>query len=44
MSTPQQILDRIGRGRTDMVFDLLQLPDWREQLSAQPVRLLQWLV
>jgi uncharacterized protein len=36
------ILDRIRRGRTDLVFDLLALPDWRAVLQRdQP---LQWFV
>lgn len=39
-----QLLDRIARGRTDLVFDLLQLPCWREALHDGPVRVLQWFV
>ncbi|MEQ1930518.1 MAG: ankyrin repeat domain-containing protein [Parvularculaceae bacterium] len=38
------ILDRIGRGRTDLVFDLLALPDWRAALTEGQVRALQWFV
>jgi ankyrin repeat protein len=38
------IIDRIGRGRTDLVFELLRLPDWREALLEGPVRVLQWFV
>lgn len=38
------ILDRISRGRTDLVFDLLALPDWRETLNEGPVKPLQWFV
>jgi ankyrin repeat protein len=38
------IRDRISRGRTDLVFELLKLPDWREQLHAGEVKLLQWFV
>lgn len=38
------IRDRISRGRTDLVFDLLALPDWREILNAGDVKLLQWFV
>ncbi len=40
----QAILDRIGRGRTDLVFELLRLPDWRDALREGPVRALQWFV
>jgi uncharacterized protein len=38
------IRDRIARGRTDLVFELLKLPDWREVLHAGQVKLLQWFV
>lgn len=38
------ILDRISRGRTDLVHDLLALPDWREALLERRVRPLQWFV
>jgi hypothetical protein len=39
-----EILDAISRGRTDFVFDLLALPDWRAALAERPVRPLQWFV
>ncbi|HYD73866.1 MAG TPA: ankyrin repeat domain-containing protein, partial [Candidatus Binatia bacterium] len=39
-----EILDRISKGRTDLVFDLLALPDWREALSEGPIKALQWFV
>ncbi len=39
-----QILDRISRGRTDLVFELLRLPDWRETLTDGRIRPLQWFV
>ena len=42
--TKDSILDRISRGRTDLVFDLLRLPDWRDTLREGPVRVLQWFV
>ena len=42
--TKQQILDRVASGRTDLVFDLLRLPDWRETLVAGRIKPLQWLV
>ncbi|MFN2412407.1 MAG: ankyrin repeat domain-containing protein [Pyrinomonadaceae bacterium] len=40
----ETILDRISRGRTDFVFDLLSLPDWKEALQAGDVKPLQWFV
>lgn len=40
----QTILDRISRGRTDHVFDLLRLPDWRQLLRQGRVKPLQWFV
>jgi ankyrin repeat protein len=39
-----ELLDRIRRGRTDLVFDLLRLPDWREILGEGEIRALQWFV
>ncbi len=38
------ILERIERGRTDAIFELLALPDWREALVSRPISALQWLV
>jgi ankyrin repeat protein len=38
------IRDRISRGRTDLVFELLKLPDWHDVLHAGHVKLLQWFV
>ena len=38
------ILDRISRGRTDLVFDLLALADWRSVLQEGDVKPLQWFV
>jgi uncharacterized protein len=38
------ILDRISRGRTDFVFELLDLSDWRAILQEGDVRPLQWFV
>ena len=40
----KQILDNIGRGRTDLVFDLLELPDWEETLREGRIKVLQWFV
>ena len=39
-----EILDRISRGRTDLVFDLLKLPDRRSVLHEGQVKPLQWFV
>lgn len=45
MATDHQgLLDRIAAGRTDLIFDLLALPDWAETLSEGGVKPLQWLV
>ena len=38
------IISYISRGRTDLIFDFLQLPDWKERLHDGPVQLIQWLV
>jgi ankyrin repeat protein len=38
------ILDRISRGRTDLVFDLLAMPDWQQILNEGRVKPLQWFV
>lgn len=40
----QKILDRISRGRTDLVFDLLAIPDWKAILCEGEVKPLQWFV
>ncbi len=40
----EPLLDRISRGRTDYVFDLLELPDWQSVLNAGVVKPLQWFV
>lgn len=40
----EPLLDRISRGRTDYVFDLLALPDWQSVLNAGVVKPLQWFV
>lgn len=38
------ILEQISKGRTDLVFDLLRLPDWRETLREGQIKTLQWFV
>jgi uncharacterized protein len=42
--TKESILDLIHRGRTDLVFDLLRLPDWRAILHEGQVKAMQWFV
>lgn len=42
--TLHEIVERIQGGRTDLVFDLLRQPGWREALAEGPVRPLQWFV
>ena len=42
--TKERILERIAGGRTDLVFDLLRLPDWTRVLTEGRVRPLQWFV
>jgi ankyrin repeat protein len=39
-----ETLDRISRGRTDLVFDLLALPDWKAILHEGEIKPLQWFV
>ncbi len=38
------LLDKISRGRTDLVFELLKLPNWRSILRNDDIKLLQWFV
>ena len=38
------LLNRIAGGRTDLVFELLRRPDWRELLHLGPVQVMQWFV
>ena len=42
--TKPDILDRIARGRTDLVFDLLALDDWRQALEEGRYKPMQWFV
>jgi uncharacterized protein len=39
-----EIIDKISRGRTDLVFDLLALPDWKNILNEGEIKVLQWFV
>ena len=38
------LIDRISRGRTDLVFDLLKLPDWQTVLNEGNHKPMQWFV
>lgn len=40
----QKIIEYISRGRTDFIFDLMKIRDWKELLHQGQVRPLQWLV
>ncbi len=40
----EKIMDFISKGRTDFIFQLLQLPKWKDLLNEGQVSLLQWLV
>jgi ankyrin repeat protein len=44
MKSKDEILDLISRGRTDIVFEFLALPDWHNVLSEGKVTPLQWFV
>jgi ankyrin repeat protein len=39
-----ELLRRIRGGRTDLVFELLRLPNWRDALREGPINALQWFV
>ena len=38
------LLERIARGRTDLVFELLERANWRELLERGPIHTLSWFV
>ena len=38
------ILERISKGRTDYIVELLALPDWKQILQQGTVKPIQWLV
>lgn len=42
--TRDKILNLISKGRTDLVFELLKLPDWRDILKTKPISPLTWFV
>lgn len=44
MMNKQQILELISRGRTDLVFDLIALPDWQKVLHEGQIKPMQWFV
>ena len=39
-----EILDLISRGRTDLVFELLGLPDWQTVLNEGQIKAMRWFV
>src|ERR1700712_6092839 len=39
-----KIIELISNGRTDYIFQLLQLPGWQNTLNGGQVKPLQWLV
>lgn len=39
-----KMLDHISRGRTDLVFELLNLPDWQSVLREGQYKAMQWFV
>jgi len=40
----KRILDHISRGRTDLVFELIALPEWQAVLHEGQVKAAQWFV
>jgi ankyrin repeat protein len=40
----EQLLDHVSRGRTDLVFELLEMHDWRDVLHVGPIKVMQWFV
>lgn len=40
----EKIIERIGRGRTDYIFKLVALENWKEILHEGQIKPLQWLV
>lgn len=44
MTNHKEILNHISRGRTDFIFKLLALDNWKELLHQGSIKPLQWLV
>jgi len=40
----EKIVDYISKGRTDFIFQLLKLSDWKDILNEGQIKVLQWLV
>ncbi|MGZ3844822.1 MAG: ankyrin repeat domain-containing protein [Flavisolibacter sp.] len=40
----EKIIDFISKGRTDLVFELLKLSNWKDLLDQGQVKILQWFV
>ena len=41
---PEKIIELISKGRTDFIFQFLQIQNWKNYINEGPVKLLQWLV
>ncbi len=42
--TRDKMLELISEGRTDLVFELIKLPDWRKIVQAGPINPLAWFI
>ena len=40
----ETIVDLISKGRTDLIFQLLKLPNWEDILNEGQIKILQWLI
>lgn len=40
----QTLLDYLARGRTDLIFEFMKVPHWKELLTQADVKPLQWLI
>lgn len=40
----QTLLDYLARGRTDLIFEFIKVPHWKELLTKGEVKPLQWLI
>ncbi len=40
----QTLLDYLARGRTDLIFEFMKVPHWKELLTQGEVKPLQWLI
>lgn len=44
MISTEKILEYISKGRTDLIFQLMKVDNWKDLLNQDPVKPLQWLV